>query len=261
MKEINTYDDNLEGGELPDFRAVNPFTVPSDYFEEAAAHIKRVCQLPFVEDVAPLSDPSISPTYFEDLTTQIKLRISLEEILSERKTSGFDLPADYFPEAEQEILSAVKLDTLVGASQEDIFQVEDNQYFDSLSTRIKERIASESSDLQNNPEPVKVVSIKPWIKYTAAAACLICVLSIGAYFGLNSDQAASPVVQTAVAETSLSTISDDELVDYIAFNNDSDDLHYYVDYIYASDQEQNEDEVRCSELEDKDLEAYIKHML
>ncbi len=260
MKEINTYDDNLEGGELPDFRAVNPFTVPSDYFEEAAAHIKRVCQLPFVGDDVPLSDSSISPTYFEDLSIQIKLRISLEEILSERKASGFDIPADYFPEAEQEILSAVKLDTLVSTPQETTFQV-DSQYFDSLSTRIKERIASESSALENKPEPAKVVSIRPWIKYTAAAACVLCILSIGAYFGRNSDQATSPVVQTAVAETSLSAISDDELVDYIAFNNDSDDLHYYVDYIYASDQEQDEDEVRCSELEDKDLEAYIKHML
>lgn len=260
MKEINTYDDNLEGGELPDFRDVNPFTVPSDYFEEAAAHILRVCQLPPFQTDASLSDPNISPTYFEDLSAQIKLRISLEEILSKENASSFDVPANYFDEAEQEILSAVKLDTLVGTPQEDIFQV-DSKYFDSLSTRIKHRIASESSTLENKPEPAKVVSIKPWIKYTAVAACLLCVLSIGAYFGLNSEHAASPVVQTAAAESSLSSISDDELVDYLAYNNDSDGLQYYADYIYVNDESQEQDKVRCSELADEDLEAYIKHML
>lgn len=258
MKENNTYEDNLEGGNLPDFRGLNPFTVPSDYFEEAAAHMQRLCKLPQLTDEALFTDNSIPPTYFDDLTAQIKLRISLDNIVSEERNAGFDVPANYFADAQDEISAAVKLDTILAPDLADGFTVESN-YFDSLSSRIAQRISADAADVAIPADrPEKVISIRRWMKYSAAA-CLLFVLSIGAYFGLTSEQAATTVVQTAAAESSLSAISNDELVDYLAFNNDSDGLEYYVDYIYVNDDDQ--DELKCSELEDKDLEAYIKHML
>ncbi|MCL7989120.1 hypothetical protein M8998_14320 [Sphingobacterium sp. lm-10] len=257
MKENNTYEDNLEGGSLPDFRDVNPFLVPSDYFEEAAAHLKRLCQLPQMTDDELPSDNSLSPTYFEDLTAQIKLRISLDEILSDNEEAGFDVPADYFDESQEEIFSAVKLNTLLAKSPEDGFTVENN-YFDSLSTRITQRIATVSENEEKTAKPERVISIQRWMKYSAAA-CLLFVLSIGAYFGLNSEQAVTPVAQQAMAEPSLDAISDDELIGYLALNNDHDHLDYFVEYIYDNDE--NAEEKVCSKLDEQDLEAYINQML
>lgn len=257
MKEINTYDDNLEGGKLPDFSAVNPFTVPSDYFEEAAAQIKSICKLPHIDHDAHPADDTLPNTYFDDLTTQIKLRISLDDILSDNKNLGFDVPTNYFLDAQEEIISTVKLHRILPVALEDGFAV-DRNYFDSLSARITQRIAIEDQDNEKPSAPTPVVSIQRWMKYTAAASLLF-VLSMGAYFGLNSEQEVAPAAQTVAVEASLSEISDDELMNYLAYDNDHDELQYYVDYLYENDEDQ--DEEACSKLEDKDLEAYIKHML
>ncbi len=258
MKELNTYDDNLEGGQLPDLLGVNPFTVPSNYFEETAAHLRRLCKLPANENDAQLTDPANAPTYFQDLADQIKLRISLEEVLSTDKDAGFEVPAHYFEEAPQEILSAVKLETLFESADSDGLIV-DKDYFKTLNYNIMQRVAAESNRLENtSTKATKIFPIRRWMKYTAAA-CLLFVLSIAAFMTLNKEENVSPVAQKALAEPSFEAISDDELIGYLALNNDHDHLDYFVEYIYDNDE--NAEEKACSKYNDQELEAYINQML
>jgi hypothetical protein len=73
---------------------INPFTVPSDYFEELPESIGSAILLDSIGKKQAIPE-HVQPLYFEELTQDITSAISLEN-LQIKKEDPFLVPADYF---------------------------------------------------------------------------------------------------------------------------------------------------------------------
>lgn len=90
-----------EAPQLAKLKKSNPFTVPSNYFEELG---ERINQSVFISSL-PKSEQTGFNTpanYFETLESQIKSRILLEQF-KDGKQEGFDVPKGYFEKLQQNI--------------------------------------------------------------------------------------------------------------------------------------------------------------
>lgn len=286
MKENNTYHEHTEGPKLPKSFCVNPFAIPENYFEESARQILSQIRIDgqangkgtsfvvpegyfdqlqqnilaqtrigtsSVEDKAF----TVPDDYFGRLSSSIKNRIAEEDLKAVVKDTGFAVPEDYFEQAASQIQSTVSFDRIT-KSTEGGFIVEDD-YFGKLTANITERISKEDTvALMPAVEeiPVRRIGVNRWIKY-ASAACILAILSLGVYFGSNNPDSTTATDLYASEELKLENISDQELIDYLAMNGDSDDLFYFAEYI---DDLELENEIGI-DLEDEDLEDYLKHML
>ncbi len=144
----------------------NPFKVPTDYFQDNAAIISKVCQ-----DQEPVlsaklralkaSNPfKIPTTYFEDNAAIVaKVCQDQEPILSQqlqelKKKQAFKVPATYF-EDNLDIVSKVCQDQEPVLSQQlqnlskDCFKTPDN-YFENLSSRIQANIEESGVEADAN---------------------------------------------------------------------------------------------------------------
>lgn len=287
MKENNTYHEHAEDPKLPKSSYVNPFVVPDNYFEESARQITSRIQIekqvnnteqPFSVPkgyfeqlqknilaqikITTLStdtvDFKIPEGYFEQLSSGIKNKIAEEALKAKVTKTGFSVPEDYFEQAASQIKDTVSLDK-IKQSTEGGFTLEEN-YFDKLTAKINERVAQEITSTTistSSPEetPIRRIGVNRWIKY-ASAACIMAILSLGIYFGLDSDAVKDHYM---ASEVKLDDIPDEELMDYLAMNSNSDDLLHFVEYIYQHDLDQ--DNEFSADLEDQDLEDYINYML
>lgn len=97
--------DNMEWeNEVPQLAKLkksNPFTVPSNYFEELN---ERINQSVFISSLEKKEHNGFNtPTsYFETLENQIKSRISLEQF-KDGDQEGFAVPSGYFEKLQQNI--------------------------------------------------------------------------------------------------------------------------------------------------------------
>lgn len=286
MKENNTYHEHMEGPKFPKSLCVNSFSVPENYFKESARHIMAQvyieAQASGTEEsfVVPqgyfdqLQNSILAQTridtlssentefavpdhYFGQLSETIKNKIAEENLKAVAKDPGFAAPEGYFEQAVIQLQRTLALDPVVGSTSGGFTVKED--YFDQLTANITERISTDSvvdHASVAKETPVRRIGVNRWIKY-ASAACVAVILSLGVYFGLNSDTIPTTTDLYAFDEVTFGNISDDELMDYLAMNGDSYDLFYFAEYM---DGWELEDGISI-DVEDEDLEDYINYML
>jgi len=87
---------------LAAIKRVNPFIVPSGYFESLtdAINSRILIELARFESAEKFNIPS---DYFQKLPTQIKERIALETIQSLVSSTGFTVPESYFTDLSERI--------------------------------------------------------------------------------------------------------------------------------------------------------------
>ncbi|EOR92501.1 hypothetical protein ADIARSV_4306 [Arcticibacter svalbardensis MN12-7] len=122
-------------------------------------------------------NPYTVPTdYFNEMQHQLSSRIKLESMYGTNSAEIFEVPDQYFEELEGHILTSIKAEQFKDNIKEDGFTVPEG-YFNSLQASIQQKIAN-----QPNKKEVKIRRLVPsWLSY-AAAACLIISISTGLYF-------------------------------------------------------------------------------
>ncbi|WP_069660900.1 hypothetical protein [Arcticibacter eurypsychrophilus] len=122
-------------------------------------------------------NPYTVPTdYFNEMQQQLSSRIKLELLYGTDSAEIFEVPDQYFEELEGNILTSIKADQFKDSTKEDGFTVPEG-YFNSLQASIQQKISNQTSIKE-----VKIRRLVPsWLSY-AAAACLIISISTGLYF-------------------------------------------------------------------------------
>lgn len=131
MKADNIYNENSGSNKLPKSLCVNPFTVPSTYFEDLAHQTLFLvkCELNFPSDKTSFTVPD---NYFNKQASTLLTAIKLEKNL---KKDTFSVAEDYFQTAADQIMSQVKIDEL-----KNVESAIPSDYFKTLSTKILNRI-------------------------------------------------------------------------------------------------------------------------
>jgi len=90
-----------EAPQLAKLKKANPFTVPSNYFEELN---ERIHQSLFIDALKKSKQTGFSApeNYFENLESQITTRISLEQF-KDGNQEGFAVPSGYFEKLSRNI--------------------------------------------------------------------------------------------------------------------------------------------------------------
>ncbi len=288
MEEKNTHINDLGGIIPPHSLGVNPFEVPSNFFEKQKEEILNQIQLEKSNVFDSFSSNSVPDNYFQSLENNILNRIN-EIKLKEQVNSegdGFAVPVDYFSDLSHRIQDRVNEENLESIATTDGFAVPD-VYFTSLESAIQSKIAEQNirdyadqdgfvaptsyfEDLENKillrvkqiDEPAKVdtpvVSLSKWrtnwSKYSAAAVILL--IGIGTYLSFSDN----PSEQVEIATTvDLQKISDAELVNYLAQESNSQELIQLTQLIDAKPSELIEQ--LESDINDEDIEEYLNYML
>ena len=143
MKDVNTYNEDLENNNLPASLRVNPFVVQDNFFDDQQ---KAILNQIGIENKVLNSKPqseSIPPNYFEGLENSILARIAesnLKEIVSE---TGFTTPTNYFENFNDHLLTKISESYLKEVIVEDGFDVPAN-YFENLEKDLEISIAEEN---------------------------------------------------------------------------------------------------------------------
>ena len=82
----------------------NPFKVPDGYFNSLAEHLNSRIVIED-SDLSQIKDLDLPQNYFEQLPVEIETRISLDKLKSIAPEHGFTVPAGYFKNLEEGIIS------------------------------------------------------------------------------------------------------------------------------------------------------------
>jgi hypothetical protein len=96
-----------EAPTLATMEKVNPFAVPSKYFDSLSETLHSISLIESVrfENEEEFSTPK---GYFKELEKHIKTKAALENSQELLKTSGFNTPEDYFSDLSQKIEAKIK---------------------------------------------------------------------------------------------------------------------------------------------------------
>ena len=272
MEGHNTYHEDMEELNLPQSLGANPFTVPENYFEELTQNIKG--QVKITGRNLQENPFSVPNDYFQNANETLIATARIKNKIEQQQNGGMQLPTDYFNDLSARIKAQVSIDT---KAQKETFSVPTG-YFNQLTTDIQGSIAQEklreqvsttgfttpsdyfeqlTKKLQDQTtttaqqdKPVRMLSIQRWIRY-AAAACVATVL------GLASYHAIAPQAEEVKQTEQLAGVSDAEILNYLAYTMDSNDLIYVMESLY---QPKGEEEVGLS-VDKEDIEDYLKYML
>lgn len=272
MKEDNTYYDEMDGLNLPGSLRANPFVVPENYFEKLSSSVLSRRRLQRISD-SEKADFSVPKAYFSQLTDHIQLRLKIEPYKHSVHTA-WDVPKGYFEDLSRHIISQARIET---AGKQEEFDIPMG-YFENLAERIqtklfeeklKEQIPADGFSIpvshadtlahqiiaktvrkEEHKTKVRKLNFKAWVQY-AAAACVALVLGIVSYNVVNNGS------QTNFIESHLSSIPDEEIINYLSASNNSDDILYIMEYIYQP----GESEGICSQIEENDIEDYLNYTL
>jgi hypothetical protein len=183
-----------------------PFTVPEDYFQTSASQIKTLIE-------------------FE------KLKL---------KENAFTVSEDFFSEMTSNVQNLIRIESVAG-SKDPTFSVPDN-YFDSLSHRISEKV--KTSNVESERLPVVRKLLTPRIYKYVAAACLL--LTFGTAWLLNRPQNIN-------IQQQLTHIADTDLEGYLKLNTDIYDTRILIENVDQTDIFQ----VKASEFSNDELDEYL----
>lgn len=276
MKENNTYHEGMEGTNLPESLRVNPFSVPTDYFETLTSTItaqiglegkvppeaqafsvpdayfgqltKRItAQVALAKPDEEAQSWSTPKGYFETLQDNIQSRIKVEATV--QKQESFVAPAGYFESLSERIQSKVFEDNLRSTIAVDGFSAP-ALYFEKLSANITAKVKATSAETVVEDKPVRRMYAQRWIQYVAAA-CVATVIGTASYNAVIEHD------EVDVTETHLASIEEEEIVNYLTSSKGNDDLLYIMEYIYQP----AESEGVCSKIKEDDIEDYLNYTL
>ncbi len=121
---------------------VNPFQVPTDYFDSLAERIMSYKNLAELKQEGSTGGFAVPENYFTHLEDNIQSRINIEAALNNPE-SGFTIPDGYFDELSSNIQSRINIEETLN-TQETGFAVPEG-YFDELSSNIQSRIFVEEA--------------------------------------------------------------------------------------------------------------------
>ncbi len=276
MKENNTYHEGMEGANLPESLRVNPFSVPTDYFETLTSTI--TAQIGLEGKVPPEAHAfSVPDAYFGQLTERITAQVALAK--PDEETQSWSTPEGYFETLQDTIQSRIKVETIVQQQKSFVAPAgyfeslgeriqgkvfEDNLrnivaadgfsvptlYFEKLTANITAKVKATSSKTVVEDKPVRRLHAQRWIQY-AAAACVATVLGTASYNAVIEHN------EVDVTETHLAAIEEEEIVNYLTSSKGNDDLFYIMEYIYQP----AESEGVCSKIKEDDIEDYLNYTL
>lgn len=276
MKENNTYHDGMEGLNLPESLRVTPFVTPQQYFEELSVNL--IARIGLEGKIPPEEIPfSVPNDYFSQLTDRIKTQAAIAKDID--NAESWETPTGYFESLAENIQSRIYVETI--ADHEEDFTVpmgyfeqlsesiqarrfEENltttvstdgfvapdQYFAKLTADITAKIEKKEGIAPRETTVVRQLNVQRWVQF-AAAACVATVL------GLTSYNAVVERDSVSATESHLAAVPDEEIINYLASSNTSDDMLYIMEYMYEPAQE----EAVCSEVKDDDIEDYLNYML
>lgn len=157
--------------------------------------------------------------YFQTFSNELKDRIKEDEFLSTLpKESPYQVPTGYFSDFSSELQHEIFLSSLPKSLP---YEVPDT-YFSELSTEISRKL------------PISAPSLKPliltrkWvIKFSMAASILL-------FVGIAFKTIIAPVQANQVAsnlETQLSTVSDDEIQQYLLLHQNEVDANLAIESV------------------------------
>lgn len=192
-----------------------------------------------IENDNPFTVPS---QYFEQLSSNILSAIKNDELRSTDITSfdfgsipaiSRDLPDNYFESFSSKILSTIKRNELkeelnaypllLSLKEKNVFTVPKG-YFENIATEISEKISGENNGKVVSINRGKVVSMKSTWWKAAAAAVIAGVVAVSSYFVMDNP---APAVQTSYVSSAneyktpeqvnvaIASLSDDEIADYL----------------------------------------------
>jgi 2-iminoacetate synthase ThiH len=133
----------------------NPFSVPEDYFSTLSERMLINTKIYAEQADSSINSARVPEGYFDNLSSQILNKIKNQDI------SGEEFP----------LLSSLK--------DVNVFSVPEG-YFENLSDQVLNKIAC---------KPAKIISIKNWMKYAAAAviAGVLAITGLQIYNGSNAN--------------------------------------------------------------------------
>lgn len=259
---------------------IHPYKVFPSYFEtlpdEVINRLKAIKQtaLPFLDPVQknPFETP---PDYFESLSDHVLNRIHALQASSPKeelealspllvqidKTPPFAKPGDFFEELPSDVLAGVhaidfvnhELETLPlilsAINKENIYKVPDS-YFNTLPLQILNKINQQQNRLISSDFKRRL------IRY-AMAALIAGVIAVGTWeFFQNKPTAINDNGLTGINKISdTEKISDDEIVNYLEFNEDT--LSENNNSNAVADFKEEEVKELLADLSDAELQQYL----
>lgn len=274
MKEDNTYYDEMDGLNLPGSLRVNPFVVPESYFDQLSFSVLSRARLDRLSN-AEKTGFSVPESYFSRLTDNIQLQIKMEQYKGTAHRE-WDVPKGYFDDLSDKILAQTRLEAVV---KQDVFDVPMG-YFENLSAHIqakifedklkeqvpadgfaipedyagllKDTIVAQTAGKERQKTIVRRLNFNKWIQYVAAA-CVAVVIGVASYNSVNNE------AQGSFSESHLSSIPDDEIINYLSALNDSHDILYIMECIDHS--HPHDSEGICTHVKENDIEDYLNYAL
>ncbi|KHJ38500.1 hypothetical protein PBAC_12950 [Pedobacter glucosidilyticus] len=157
----------------------------------------------FLNDDLKRNPFAVDENYFNQLQEGILAQIKLPQT----SETGFTMPDYYQENLTQKLLSEVKLAALKQESS-DLFTVP-SYYFEALDEKIISKTTSKKAR-------IFTLSI---VRY-APAAVLLLALSFGIYLNYQNTQ---------TVDHKLSTIPDEEIVNYLKFHSDANDVNLIIE--------------------------------
>lgn len=154
MKEKDTYNEELGGKNLPDSLRVNPFLIPTNFFEEQQSRI--LSQIQMENLIGHDSNPDLlkaTPSgYFENLPDAIFAKIAEQNLMDKVAEDGFSVPNQYFEQLTQSTEAFVaeenlksRVPTLEFEVPENYFVTAEEQIFDKLfESELRDRIGNDA---------------------------------------------------------------------------------------------------------------------
>lgn len=181
---------------------------------------------------------SVPEHYFDELQEHLSSRIGLEQI----SDGGFIIPDAYFENLPSQIEGRIFLETIKEQNTSGGFEVPLG-YFEGLSNTISSRVGESKS-------PAKVVKIRSWVQY-AAAACI--TVAIGSGIFLNNFYSQSKVTQRAISE-----IPDEAIVNYLQLHSDAADTPVILEHL---DGNGNNLPSISDDVSEEELQQYLNNTL
>ncbi|GHE44013.1 hypothetical protein [Sphingobacterium griseoflavum] len=276
MKENNTYHEGMEGQNLPESLRVNPFSVPTGYFDGLESML--IAQASLEGKVPPEKQPFVVPegyfahltelvtaqialtnpkeevqswttpkNYFDTLQDKIQSRITVESAFQEQE--NFIVPAGYFESLGDRIQTHIFEEDLRSKIPSDGFAIPP-KYFEALRSSISASLGANASESVSAERPVRQLRAQRWIQY-AAAACVATVLGTASYNAVIDHN------QVDVTASHLAAIEEEEIINYLTSSKGNDDVLYIMEYIYQP----AESEGVCSKIKEDDIEDYLNYTL
>lgn len=263
MKEKNTYSSDFDRLMAQSKSAhINPFIVPSDFFEEQERNIQNLIRLENRVSKTSSTGFNVPDDYFEQFEENIRSRVREVDFEKKLKTSvvdsGFSTPSVYFNELEDDILVRIKEQELRKKITTEGFTTP-KEYFEKVNQKIKEQIQNPTK------QEAPIISFKKkkinWSKFSTAA--IILIIGVGtllSYFGIESSfnlLSKSPVSVTAV---NLHNISDEDIVNYLTQIADNAEELLHLTQI-VEDKTGQSLNLNSEMSRDEDIQEYLKYML